>query len=79
MTDIGILAVKMVLADAVDMRPPTDPPPGMIPVPMKGAILLLTESEYLAGIRRGKWWRRRVAMERRTGQTVPTASSAEAP
>jgi hypothetical protein len=30
MTDIGILAVKMVLADVVDMRPPTDPSPGLI-------------------------------------------------
>jgi hypothetical protein len=42
------------------MRPPADPPPGLNPVPMKGAILLLTVSEVTAGVRRGKWWRRRV-------------------
>jgi hypothetical protein len=64
---------------APDMRPPTDPPPGLIPVPMKGAVLLLTAAEFTAGVRRGKWWRRRVAMEHRTGQTVPTASSTEEP
>jgi hypothetical protein len=39
----------------------TDPPPGLIPVSLKGAVLLLTEPEVLAGIRRGKTWRRRVA------------------
>jgi hypothetical protein len=56
-----------------------DPPPGLIPVPMTGAVLLPTEVEFTAGTRRGKWWRRQVAMERRTGETVPTASSGEMP
>ena len=32
----------------------TDPPPGLIPVPMKGAALLLTAAEFTAGVRRGK-------------------------
>jgi hypothetical protein len=43
----------------------TDPPPGLIPIPMKGAVLLFTTQEFMAAIRRGKQWRRRVAMERR--------------
>jgi hypothetical protein len=51
--------------DAPDMRPPTDPPPELIPVPMKGAVLLLTQAEFTAGVRRGKWWRRQVAMLQR--------------
>ena len=39
-----------------------DPPPGPIPVPLgKAWLLLLTEREYLAGIRRRKAWRRRQA------------------
>jgi len=37
------------------MRQPSDPPPGLIPVPLgKQCLLLLTEREYLAGHRRGK-------------------------
>jgi hypothetical protein len=43
----------------------TDPPPELIPIPLKGAVLLLTQAEFTAGVRRGKWWRRRVAMEQR--------------
>jgi hypothetical protein len=46
----------------------TDPPPGLIPIPLKGAVLLLTQAEFTAGVRRGKWWRRRMAMLRRGGQ-----------
>ena len=43
-----------------------DPPPGLIPVPLgKAYLLLLTEREYLAGIRRGKWWRRATANAKR--------------
>jgi hypothetical protein len=43
-----------------------DSPPGLIAVPLaKGCVLVLTEREYLAGIRRGKWWRRRQAMLQR--------------
>ena len=41
-------------------------PPDLIPVDVgKGCLLLLTAPEYLAGIRRGKWWRRRVALLQR--------------
>jgi len=61
----------MLVGATVDV--PTDPLRGLIPVPLKGCILLLTEPEYLAGIRRGKWWRRRLTMERRT-QAPPTPS-----
>ena len=47
------------------MRTPADPPPGLIPVPMKSAVLLLTAPEFKAGIRRGKAWRRPVALRKR--------------
>ena len=43
------------------MKPP-DVPTNMIVVEIPKAILLLTAQEYLAGLRRGKWWRRRQAM-----------------
>ncbi len=33
------------------MKDATDPPPGLIPVPMKGATQLLTEREFTARIR----------------------------
>jgi len=56
-----------------------NPPPGLIPVPMKGAVLLLTQAEFTAGIRRGKWWRRRVTMERReaTSAASPVVASGD--
>lgn len=60
------------------MNAPAAPPPGLIPVPMKGAVLLLTGPEFEAGIRRGKWWRRRQAIERReptVGSSAVIASS----
>ena len=41
---------------------PTDLPPGLIPVPTKGAVSLLTAAEFVAAVKRGKWWHRRVAM-----------------
>jgi hypothetical protein len=58
-----------------------DPPSGLIAVPVPKAILLLTEAEYLAGIRRGKWWRRRQAETRRatSGPSPVVASSNSAP
>jgi hypothetical protein len=60
------------------MQPPAATPPGLIPVPMKGAVLLLTGPEFAAGLRRGKVWRRRVEIDRRevlaTCQTPPRAS-----
>jgi hypothetical protein len=44
-----------------------DPPTGLIAVPLGkgGVLLLLTEREYLAGIRRGKLWRRAQAASAR--------------
>ncbi|MCX5735333.1 MAG: hypothetical protein NTW68_13535 [candidate division NC10 bacterium] len=51
------------------MNSPSDPPPGLIPVPMKGAVLLLTAPEFEAGIRRGKAWRRRAALAERCGES----------
>jgi hypothetical protein len=45
---------------------PSDLPDGLRAVSLpKGCVVLLTPQEYLAGIRRGKWWKRRVAEERR--------------
>ena len=44
-----------------------DTPPGFVRVPCgKGDCqLLLTQDEYLRGLRRGKWWRRRLALRPR--------------
>ncbi len=55
------------------MRVPSEPPDGLLAVPFgKGCILLLTPQEVTAGIRRGKWWRRReVAVRREAGELSP--------
>jgi hypothetical protein len=59
----------------VAMRPQTDPPAGLIPVPLgKGCLLLLTEPEFVAGIRRGKSWRRRLALASRPDPSLPRPS-----
>lgn len=51
----------------------TDTLAGLIRVPVgKGCILLLTEGEYLAGLRRGKQLRRREALARRTQKVCVT-------
>jgi len=65
--------------NAPGMSDSNNPPVGLIPVPLKGALLLLTESEYPAGIRRGKAWRRREAMERRkaTSGASPVVASSQ--
>jgi len=43
------------------------PPPGHIIIPLSGGcLLLLTQTEYLQGLRRGKQLRRREALARRT-------------
>lgn len=43
-------------------------PAGLISVAVgKGCLLVLTATEYAQGIRRGKWWRRRTALAKRTG------------
>lgn len=45
------------------MARPTEAPAGLLAVPYgKGCLLLLTPQEIAAGIRRGKWWKRRQAM-----------------
>jgi hypothetical protein len=54
---------------------PTEAPPGLIRVPLKGAVLLLTEPEYLAGIRRGKAWRRQVARGKRAEKSSRASSN----
>ena len=54
-----------------------DPPPGLIPVPLgKACLLLLTEREYLDGVRRGKWWLRVTANARRGIKTPAPAPAA---
>jgi len=58
------------------MKPP-DLPTNMIVVEIPKAILLLTAHEYVAGLRRGKWWRRRQAMlARDASQTAPHSPAA---
>ncbi len=44
-----------------------DAPSGFVRIPAgKGDCqLLLTEEEYLRGLRRGKWWKRRLALRPR--------------
>jgi hypothetical protein len=55
------------------MKLPTEPPENMILVPLaKDCVLLLHVREYLAGIRRGKWWRRRQAMLAREATSEPS-------
>jgi hypothetical protein len=45
---------------------------GLVIVPLqKHCCLVLSIPQYLAGIRRGKWWRRRQAMLQRTQGTPP--------
>ena len=42
-------------------------PPGLVSVPMgENCILLLSEAEYVRAIKRGRAWRRRGALRRRT-------------
>lgn len=42
-------------------------PTALVSVPVgKGCVLLLTATEYTRALRRGKWWRRREALARRT-------------
>ncbi len=57
--------------------------PGLIRVPLpKGCELLLTEREFVAGIKRGKWWRRTQAAARReanAGTPTSTTSAGEGP
>ena len=57
-----------------------DPPPDLIPVPLgKACLLLLTAQEYLAGIRRGKAWRRTLAAAQRERTRIPTGQPPDTP
>jgi hypothetical protein len=40
-------------------------PPGFVAVPLKGAVLVIPERVYVAGLRLGKLLRRREASQRR--------------
>ncbi len=57
------------------MTLPPDWPPGYVPIPLgKGCLLMLTQTEYLAGVRRGKLWRRAVAQAQRIADGPQSAS-----
>jgi hypothetical protein len=57
--------------DAAAKKASTDAPPGLIPVRLKGAVLLLTALEFEAAIHRGKAWRRRLALLQREAIPIP--------
>ena len=44
--------------DVPAMNPPTDPPPGLIAVPVPKAVLLLTQAAFVRGLKRRKWSKR---------------------
>ena len=61
---------------------PFEPDDNLIVIPLaKSCSLVLTPREYLAGIRRGKWWRRRQAMLARqaTSLAAPVVASPDPP
>jgi len=47
-----------------------DPPPGHIAVRVPKAVLLLTDAEYVRGLRRGTWWKRAQAVAKREADAV---------
>jgi hypothetical protein len=56
---------------------PTDPPPGLMAVPVPKALLPLTYAEYVPGLLRGKWWKRRhAAVMRAVNAATPKTSQA---
>ena len=52
------------------MKPPTDAPPGFVAVPLKGAVLVISERVYVAGLKLGKTLRRREAEAPRSPTTM---------
>jgi hypothetical protein len=50
-----------------------DVPSTLIPVTMKGAVLLSTEWEFVAAVKQGKWGKRRAAV---TVQTLRASRGA---
>ena len=55
------------------MKLPTDTPPGFVAIPLKGAVLVIPERVYVAGLQLGKMLRRREAHTQR----LPTAGSSD--
>lgn len=58
--------------DAPGMKPRTEPPPSFVAIPLKGAVLVIPERVYLAGLCLGKMLRRR---EQSTAQRPPVGNS----
>ena len=52
------------------MKPPTDAPPGFVAVPLKGAVLVISERVCVAGLKLGKTLRRREAKAPRSPTTM---------
>ena len=49
-------------------------PPGLVAVEMgKSVVLILTEQEYVTAVKRGKSWRRRLALVARCNPAIPGA------
>ncbi len=53
-----------------------EPPPGLVPIHLKGSVLLLTPYEFAVAVRRGKRWRRREALAKRTQEKQATGHPA---
>ncbi len=52
------------------MKVLTDLPPGFVAVPLKGAVLVIPERIYVAGLWLGKTLRRREAMQQRDATSM---------
>jgi hypothetical protein len=50
--------------------PRIDPPPGFVAVPLHGAVLVIPERVFVAGLRLGKTLRRREARAQRDGGKI---------
>lgn len=59
------------------MKLPIDPPPGFVTVPLKGAVLVIPERVFAAGLRLGKTLRRRQAREQWMARREPHADLSE--
>lgn len=46
-------------------------PPGFVAVPLKGAVLVIPERIFVAGLRLGKTLRRQEAEAQRAGRSTP--------
>ena len=52
------------------MEPTINLPPGLIAVPVPRAVLLLTYTEYVRGLKRGEWWKPMQAAVKREADAV---------